>query len=124
MTTNNGTIKRLTDKGFGLSRPPKARSTSSTSRHAPARHSMSCARARTCHSPWDRARRVLGRERDGSLMGQSEHDASLERWRQWQLRNAETTRKDGRRMRIVFTAVFAALGIWLGIQLIASYLLR
>ena len=52
-----------------------------------------------------------------------DEDASAERWRQWQMKNAETSRKDARRMRIVFTALFAALGMWLGIQLLAPSLL-
>lgn len=46
-----------------------------------------------------------------------------ERWRHWQLRNVATSRKDARRMRIVFTALFAALGTWLCIQLFAPSLL-
>ena len=54
---------------------------------------------------------------------QPDEDTSAERWRRWQVRNAETNRKDARRMRIVFTALFAALGMWLGIQLLASSLL-
>ena len=52
-----------------------------------------------------------------------DEDTSAERWRQWQLRNAESNRKDARRMRIVFTALFAALGMWLGIQLLSPSLL-
>lgn len=52
-----------------------------------------------------------------------DEDAAAERWRQWQLGNAETNRKDARRTRIVFTALFAALGLWLGIQLLAPSLL-
>lgn len=51
-----------------------------------------------------------------------DEDATAERWRQWQMRNAETSRKDTRRMRIVLTAVCAALGMWLGIQLLAPSL--
>jgi hypothetical protein len=51
-----------------------------------------------------------------------DEDASAERWRQWQLRNVEANRKDSKRMRIVFTALFAALGMWLGIQLLAPSL--
>lgn len=52
-----------------------------------------------------------------------DEDASAERWRQWQLRNVEVNRRDSKRMRIVFTALFAALGMWLGIQLFAPSLL-
>jgi hypothetical protein len=46
----------------------------------------------------------------------SDEDASAERWRQWQLRNAATSRKDARRARLAFTAIFVVLGIWLGIR--------
>ena len=48
-----------------------------------------------------------------------EEDASAERWRQWQLRNVVTSRKDAKRARIAFTVVFAGLGAWLGLQLLA-----
>lgn len=47
-------------------------------------------------------------------------DASAERWRQWQLRNAESSRKSATRARIVFTILFTALGVWLGVQLLSS----
>jgi hypothetical protein len=46
----------------------------------------------------------------------SDEDTSAERWHQWQLRNAVTSRKDARRARIAFTAIYAALGVWLGLQ--------
>lgn len=49
----------------------------------------------------------------------SEEDASAERWRQWQLRNAVTTRKDAKRARIAFTVMFAVMGAWLGRLLLA-----
>lgn len=49
-------------------------------------------------------------------------DAYEERWRQWQLRNAVTSRKDARRARIVFAAIFTALGVWFGLQLLAPSL--
>jgi hypothetical protein len=51
-----------------------------------------------------------------------DEDASAERWRQWQLRNAVTSRKDDKRARIAFTALFAGLGVWLGLQLLAPSL--
>jgi hypothetical protein len=47
-----------------------------------------------------------------------EEDASAERWRQWQLRNVVTSRKDAKRARIAFTVLFAGLGAWLGLQLL------
>ena len=52
-----------------------------------------------------------------------DEDASAERWRQWQLRNVEANRRDSKRMRIVFTVLFAAIGMWLGIQMLAPSLL-
>jgi hypothetical protein len=52
----------------------------------------------------------------------SPDDASEERWRQWQLRNAVTSRNAARRARIAFTVIFAALGVWLGLQLLAPWL--
>jgi hypothetical protein len=51
-----------------------------------------------------------------------DEEASAERWRQWQLRNAVTSRKDARRARIAFTVIFAALGAWLGLQMLAPSL--
>ena len=53
-----------------------------------------------------------------------DEDASAERWRQWQLRNAVTSRKDARRARIAFTAIYAALGVWLGLQWLAPLVWR
>jgi hypothetical protein len=51
-----------------------------------------------------------------------EEDASAERWRKWQLRNAVTSRKDAIRARIAFIVLFAGLGAWLGLQLLAPSL--
>ena len=51
-----------------------------------------------------------------------EDAAAAERWRQWQVRNAVTSRKDARRARIVFTVLFAGLGAWLGLRLLAPSL--
>ena len=48
--------------------------------------------------------------------------AREERWRQWQQRNAVTSRIDARRARLAFTVIFAALGAWLGLQLLAPSL--
>jgi hypothetical protein len=48
-----------------------------------------------------------------------DEDASAARWHQWQLRHVATSRKDVRRARFVFTALFVAVGIWLAIQLLA-----
>ena len=45
-------------------------------------------------------------------------DASAERWRAWQARNAATSRADARRARIAFTLLFVATGAWLGLQLL------
>ena len=46
-------------------------------------------------------------------------DGPEERWRQWQLRNAIANRRSDRQARLVFTAVVAALGVWLGLLLLA-----
>lgn len=48
-----------------------------------------------------------------------EEDASAERWRQWQLRNAVSNRKSAKQARIAFTVLFTGLGVWLGLQLLA-----
>jgi hypothetical protein len=48
-----------------------------------------------------------------------EENASAERWRQWQVRNAVSSRKSARQARITFTVLFAGLGVWLGLQLLA-----
>lgn len=42
-----------------------------------------------------------------------------ERWRQWQLAYAESSRKAATRVRIVFTVVLAALAIASGVQLLS-----
>jgi hypothetical protein len=49
-----------------------------------------------------------------------QEDASAERWRQWELRNAVTSRKDALRARLAFTLIFAGVGAWLGLQLLPS----
>jgi hypothetical protein len=48
-----------------------------------------------------------------------EANASAERWRQWQLRNAVSSRKSAKQARVAFTVLFAGLGVWLGLQLLA-----
>lgn len=47
-------------------------------------------------------------------------DAYPERWRQWQLRSAASSRKSATRARIVFTVILTALAAWLGLQLLSS----
>jgi hypothetical protein len=47
-------------------------------------------------------------------------DAHAERWRQWQLANAEGSRKSAVQARIVFTVIFVALTGWLGLVLSAQ----
>ena len=49
-------------------------------------------------------------------------DDSAERWRQWQLRYSVTSRRDARRVRMIFIAIFAALGVWFGLQLLVPSL--
>lgn len=51
-----------------------------------------------------------------------QEDASAERWRKWQLRNAVTGRKDAKRARIAFTVLLIGLSAWLGLQLLAPSL--
>lgn len=51
-----------------------------------------------------------------------EEDAYGERWRQWQLRNAVTSRKDAMHARIAFAILFAGLAAWLGLQLLVPSL--
>jgi hypothetical protein len=51
-----------------------------------------------------------------------ENVTSAERWRQWQLRNAVTSRTDAKRARIAFTLIFAVLGAWVGRLLFAPSL--
>jgi hypothetical protein len=52
-----------------------------------------------------------------------EEDAAAERWRQWQLRNAASSRKSAKQARIVFIVLFAGLGAWLGLLLLNPSLL-
>jgi hypothetical protein len=49
-------------------------------------------------------------------------DGSAERWRQWQQRYAESSRKSSRQARIVFTILFTLVGGWLGLELLSSRL--
>ncbi len=48
----------------------------------------------------------------------SEEDASAERWRQWQSRNAVANRTAAKQVRVAFTLLFAGLGAWLGLVLL------
>ena len=41
------------------------------------------------------------------------------RWREWQLKNEFGQRQAARRARLVFTAIFIGLGVWLGLQLVS-----
>lgn len=47
-------------------------------------------------------------------------DVYAERWRQWQLANAQSSRKTATRARIVFAAILIALAASLGLQLLSS----
>jgi hypothetical protein len=51
-----------------------------------------------------------------------EAEASAERWRQWQARNAVTSRADAKRVRIAFAILFAGMSAWLGLQLLSPSL--
>jgi hypothetical protein len=48
-----------------------------------------------------------------------DEDTSAERWRQWQLRNAVSSRKSAQQARIAFTVLLAGLGAWLGLLLLS-----
>lgn len=50
----------------------------------------------------------------------TEDVAHAERWRQWQLAYAESSRKAGTRVRIVFTVILTALAIAFGVQLLST----
>jgi hypothetical protein len=47
-----------------------------------------------------------------------DEDASAERWRQWQLANAASSRKSAHHARIAFILLFAGLGGWLVLLLL------
>jgi hypothetical protein len=47
-----------------------------------------------------------------------EENASAERWRQWQVRYAVSSRKSAKQAHIAFTVLFAGLGGWLGLLLL------
>jgi hypothetical protein len=47
-------------------------------------------------------------------------DAHAERWRRWQLANADGSCNAAKRARIVFAVILAVLAGWLGLQLLSS----
>ena len=47
-------------------------------------------------------------------------DIHAERWRQWELTDAASSRRGAMRARIVIAVVLTALGGWLGLQLLSS----
>jgi hypothetical protein len=47
---------------------------------------------------------------------------SADRWRQWQQRNAVTSRKDATHALIAFAVIFALWGAWFGRLLLAPSL--
>jgi hypothetical protein len=50
----------------------------------------------------------------------TEDAVHAERWRQWQLAYAKSSRKAATRVRIVFTVVLTALAIAFGVQLLST----
>ena len=46
-------------------------------------------------------------------------ESHAERWRQWQVKNEVGQRHGAHRARLVFTLIFIALGLWLGLQLVS-----
>lgn len=49
-------------------------------------------------------------------------DEHAERWRQWQIGNANSSRSAASRARIVFALVLTAAVAWLGLQILFLYL--
>jgi hypothetical protein len=49
----------------------------------------------------------------------SEYDND-QRWREWQVRNAEIDRKSTLQVRIVFSVIFVAVGARLALQLLST----
>ena len=47
-------------------------------------------------------------------------DAHARRWRDWRLKNEHRQRKGARRARVVFTVIFVAVALWLGVQIVYS----
>jgi hypothetical protein len=47
-------------------------------------------------------------------------EAHAKRWREWQLKNEHDYRKGVRRSRLVFAAIFLAMGFWLAVLLVSS----
>lgn len=47
-------------------------------------------------------------------------EAHARRWREWQLKNEHDYRKGVYRARLVFTAIFLALGLWGTMLLVSS----
>jgi hypothetical protein len=46
-------------------------------------------------------------------------EAHAKRWREWQLKNEHAYRQGLHRSRLVFTAIFLAVGLWLTVQLVS-----
>ena len=46
-------------------------------------------------------------------------ESDAKRWRAWQVKNEAGQRQEARRAQMVFTVIFIALGLWLGLQLIS-----
>lgn len=46
-------------------------------------------------------------------------EAHAKSWREWQVKNEDGERQGARRARVVFTLIFVALGVWLGLQLMS-----
>ena len=46
-------------------------------------------------------------------------EAHARSWREWQVKNEDGERQEARRARVVFTLIFIALSVWLGLQLVS-----
>jgi hypothetical protein len=49
----------------------------------------------------------------------AEEEAHATHWSEWRAKNEAGQRQGARRARLVFTLIFIALGIWLGLQLMS-----
>ena len=65
---------------------------------------------------------IASRASLSAVQAVSPDEDAADRWRQWQLRNAEAHRSEARRMRLVFMGLFAVLGMWLAFELLAASL--
>jgi hypothetical protein len=54
------------------------------------------------------------------LTAAATEEVHAKRWREWQVKNQHDQRRVAHRSRLVFAAIFVALALWLGSQLVSS----